>query len=176
MNIWDKIIKFIDSDLYAYICLGCFLTAFFLWIILKILEYVQGRIDYKRGVQLMKKYGIPENFEAPDYVVVHISYLIALCEKYGLDSLYEAQDKWDELHSVYWKSKPVSNEVMEILQSPHSSDEKEFMLRALRYGGAVELNNNLEELKKLHQDKFAGRYFFTEQRPSSSEDKPGEEV
>ena len=145
MNIWDKIIKFIDSDLYVYICLGCLFAAFFLWIILKILEYVQGRIDYKRGVQLMKKYGIPENIEAPDYVVVHIAYLIALCEKYGLDSLYEAQNKWDELYASYWKSIPASNEVMKILQSPHSSDEKEFLLRALRHGEAVERKNNLED-------------------------------
>lgn len=145
MNIWDKILNFINSDLYFYICLGCLLAAFFLWIILKVLEYIQGRIDYRHGVQLMKKYGLPENLEAPDYVVVHISYLIVLCEKYGLDSLYEAQDKFDELHSAYWKSKPASNEVMEILQSPHSSGEKEFMLRALRHGEAIERKNNLED-------------------------------
>lgn len=145
MSIWEKILKFIDSDLYMYICLFGLITAFFLWIILKILEYIQGRMDYKRGVQLMKKYGVPENLEAPDYVVVHIAYLIALCEKYGLDSLYEAQDKFDELHSAYWKSKPASDEVMKILQSPHSSDEKEFVLRALRHGEAIERNNNLED-------------------------------
>ena len=145
MNIWEKILKFIDSDLYMYICLGCIITSFFLWIILKVFEYIQGRIDYRHGVQLLKKYGVPENLEAPDYVVVHIAFLIGLCEKYGLDSLYEAQFKWDELYSSRWKSVSVSDKVMEILQSPQSSDEKEFMLRALRHGEAIERKNNLED-------------------------------
>ena len=145
MNIWDKIIKFINSDLYLYICLFAVFTAFFLWIILKILEYIQGRKDYQLGVKLLKKYGVPENLEAPDYVAVHIANLIGICEKYGLDSLYEAQYKWDELYSSYWKIVPVSDEVMKILQSPRRTDEKEFMLRALRHGEESECKNNLED-------------------------------
>ena len=176
MNVWDKISNFINSDLYLYICFGCLLASLFCWIVYKVLEHIEFRKGFGEFCRLLETYGIPDDFEAPRYVWEHIDFLLGLCKEYNLDSLYEAQAKFDELYTVYYKSIPASDEVMEILQSPHSSDEKEFMLRALRYGGAVELNNNLEELKKLHQDKFAGRYFFTEQRPSSSEDKPGEEV
>ena len=175
MNIWDKISNFINSDLYLYIWTGIMLAALIAWIVYKIIEHIYVNKGYEEWCNNLRKYGVPDELEAPKYVWNHIEHLIWLCEEYNLDSLYEAQDKFDELYTCHFKAIRVSDEFMESLQST-DSDTRNFAFKAFRHGGAVKRNNNLEELKKLYQVKFAGRYFFTEQRPSSSEDKPGEEV
>ena len=76
------------------------------------------------------------------------------------------------------RSIKVSDEMLAALQS-RNPDERESALRALLYGEAIERKNDIEvnnyptkEILKIHQEKFAGHYFISEQRPSSSEDKP----
>ena len=141
MKIWDKINAFLESDLYLYICLGAFLFGLVLIGICKLIEYILERRDYNKFLLLMDKYGIPRDIVAPDYVVCHMAYLIFLCEEYNFDSLYEAQDKFDELFTCYWRAIKVSKEINRKLHSLNP-DEREFALRALRHGEAVERKNN----------------------------------
>ena len=171
MKIWNSITNFILSDLYLYIWTGIMAGFFIVWIVCKIIEHIYVNKGYEEWCNNLRKYGIPDELEAPKYVWNHIDHLVWLAEEYNLDSLYEAQDKFDELYTCHFYSKRLSDEQMKALQSM-DPDEREFALFALRHGECVERNNASEELKKLHQDKFAGCYFITEQRPSSSEDKP----
>ena len=177
-KIFNAIVDFFLSDLYLYICLGMILFGLALIGICKLIEYILERRSYDKFLLLMDKYGIPRDIVAPDYVVCHMAYLIFLCEKYNFDSLYEAQNKFDELFSSYWNYKKLPDKTVAALQSLNPG-EREFVLRALRHGEAVERKNDIEvnnyptkEILKIHQEKFAGRYFISEQRPSSSEDKP----
>lgn len=116
MGIWQKILNFIDSDLYMYICLGSLLIAILLWVVIKVLEYIKCRIDSRELTRLLHKYGLPEVIKAPDYVIVHILCLISIAEKYNLNSLYEAQDKFEELYCCYFKSRNVSEKENYIIQ------------------------------------------------------------
>ena len=103
MNIWQKILNFINSDLCLYINLGLFLCCFVIFAVLKLIEYFVVR-------KLLHKYGLPEEINCPEYVMVHILHLIALAEEYNLDSLYEAQEKFEDLYCCYFKSITVSEE------------------------------------------------------------------
>ena len=95
----------------------------FFLIIVKAIEFIVAYKKNKEWNQLLRKYGVPAELEAPDYVIVHIAVLIALCEKYNLDSLYEAQDKFEELYCSCWESKVVSEEQNRAIQSEGYQDE-----------------------------------------------------
>ena len=116
MSLLQKILNFINSDLYFYICIFGFLTCLFFLIIVKVIEFIVGYKKNKEWNQLLRKYGVPAEFEAPDYVIVHIFVLIALCEKYNLSSLYDAQDKFEDLYCSYWESKVISEEDNRMIQ------------------------------------------------------------
>lgn len=110
MSIWQKILNFINSDLYLYICIFGFFTCLFFSIIIKVIESIIACKKNKEWNRLLCKYGVPAELEAPDYVTLHIAVLIALCEKYNLNSLYEAQDKFEDLYCCYFKSITLSEE------------------------------------------------------------------
>lgn len=110
MSFWQKILNFINSDLYLYICLGSFLCCVIILAILKLIEYFLGRKNCREFTQLLHKYGLPEEINCPEYVLVHILHLISLAEEYNLDSLYEAQEKFEDLYCCYFKSITLSEE------------------------------------------------------------------
>lgn len=145
---WNKIFNFFISDLYFQIVTVCFIASLLLIGICKIIEFLKERKDTKEFELLMIKYGLPADLCAPDYVAHHIATLIYLCEKHELDSLYDAQKKFDELFTVYWSEK---HKIMEarLLQNPRT-DENELVLRVARHGEAVERENNIED--KPHEE------------------------
>ena len=144
MKIWNSIKFFLLSDLYIYICFGMTLICLVGLIVLHILARIKFNKDFKKYCERQRKYGIPEDYEAPSYVWNHIDYLLWLCDEYNLDSLYEAQDKFNELHASHWNYIKCSEEINRKLQSL-TPDEREFALRALRHGESVERKNNIEE-------------------------------
>lgn len=144
MKIWNSITDFILSDLYFYIWAGMTVTFLIFLVALKILEEIYVRKKGKRWLKLLDKYGIGDDFEAPTSVWMHIDCLVWLAEEYNLDSLYEAQDKFDELYTCHFYSKRLSDEQMKALQSM-DPDEREFALLALRRGEGIERKNNIEE-------------------------------
>ena len=144
-KIFNAIGDFLVSDLYLYIFYGALGVALGLIISVKILEFFIERRNNKEFVRLCDKYGIKDDYLAPGYVWEHIGYLIQLAERYELDSLYEAQDKFNELHASYWNSIKCSEKTTRKLQSLNP-DEREFALRALRHGEGIERKNNESEV------------------------------
>ena len=147
--IWNKIFNFFISDLYFQIVTVWFIPGLLLIGICKIIEFLKERKDTKEFSRKCEKYGLPEDFEAPHYVWNHIDHLMWLCDEYQLNSLYEAQDKFEELYFPYFMSKRASNEEMWLLQNPRT-DENELALRAKRHGEAIERENDLED--KPHEE------------------------
>lgn len=119
---WEKFSSFLGSDLFFYICTAISFCALIALIILKIIVCIYSRKGLKKWCSLLDKYGIDDDFDAPNYVWQHIDHLVWLCEEYKLDSLYEAQCKFDELYTTHWKYFPD----------------------AFRQGEAVERNNRIE--------------------------------
>ena len=142
-KIFNAIGDFLVSDLYLYIFFGCLGAVIGLLAVLKVIGFFIERRNSKEFVRLCDKYGIEDDYLAPAYVWVHIEYLIQIAECYELDSLYEAQEKFNELHASYWNSVKCSKETTRKLQSLNP-DERELALRALRHGEAVEHKNNIE--------------------------------
>ena len=140
-KIFNAIGDFLVSDLYLYIFYGALGAVLGILIVLKIIELFINCRNHKKFLRLCDKYGIDMDYRAPDYVWDHVEYLMVLAERYELDSLYEAQDKFDELHSSKWISIKCSEDINRKLQSL-DPDEREFALRALRHGEAVERKNN----------------------------------
>lgn len=140
-KIFNAIGDFFLSDLYLYIFYGCLGAAIGLLAVLKVIGFFIERRNSKEFVRLCDKYGIDDDYRAPDYVWDHITYLIQLAERYELDSLYEAQDKFNELHASHWNYIKCSEEINRKLQSLNP-DEREFALRALRHGEGVERKNS----------------------------------
>ena len=143
-KIFNVIGDFLVSDLYLYIFYGALGVALGLIISVKILEFYIERRNNKEFVRLCDKYGIEDDYRAPDYVWDHVGYLIQLAERYELDSLYEAQDKFNELHASHWNYIKCSEEINRKLQSLDPG-ERVFVLRALLHGEGVERKNNIEE-------------------------------
>ena len=144
-KIFNAIGDFLVSDLYLYIFYGCLGAVIGLLAVFKVIGFFIERRNNKEFVRLCDKYGIKDDYRAPDYVWDHIGYLIQLAERYELDSLYEAQDKFNELHASHWNYIKCSEEINRKLQSL-DPDEREFALRALRHGEAVERKNNENEV------------------------------
>lgn len=143
MKIWNSITNFILSDLYIYICTGIMAVFFIVWIVCKIIEHIYVKKCYEEWCNNLQKYGIPDDFEAPDHVWNHIGYLIWLCEKYKLDSLYDAQDKFDELFTSHYRSINLSGEDMERFWALNSN-ERESALKFMADCEGYERKNNLE--------------------------------
>ena len=140
-KIFNAIGDFLVSDLYLYIFYGCLGAVIGLLAVFKVIGFFIERRNNKEFVRLCDKYGIKDDYRAPDYVWDHIGYLIQLAERYELDSLYEAQDKFNELHASHWNYIKCSEEINRKLQSLNP-DEREFALRALRHGEGVERKNS----------------------------------
>ena len=179
MSFWERIHSFFLSELWWKIYFIMFIVYVVLEITTTIIDKYLERKAVKQFEKKVYKYGIPKDFEAPDSVWYHIGVLIELCEKYELDSLYEAQDKFDELFTSHWRSIKLSDREMEILQGP-DTDEKQFLLRALRHGEGVERANDnkvmfevFERARKLSYEAHGGGMFHDPQRPDDYiEDKP----
>lgn len=144
-KLFNAIGDFLVSDLYLYIFYGCLGAVIGILAVLKVIGFFIERRNYKEFVRLCDKYGIDNDYRAPGYVWEHIGYLIHLAERYELDSLYEAQDKFNELHASYWNSVKCSEEITRKLQSLNP-DERKFALRALRHGEGIERKNNESEV------------------------------
>lgn len=144
MKIWNSISNFILSDLYLYICAGIILVFFIFWIVCKILEHIHFNKGYEEWCNNLKKYGIPDNFEAPGSVWLHIEELIYLCEKYNFDSLYEAQDKFDELYTLHYRRINLSGEDMERFWALNSN-ERESVLKFMADCEGYVRKDNIEE-------------------------------
>lgn len=142
-KIFNAIGDFLVSDLYLYILCGCLGAVIGFLAVLKVISFFIERRNSKEFVRLCNKYGIEDDYRAPAYVWMHIDCLIQLAERYELDSLYEAQDKFNELHASRFNYIKCSEEINRKLQSINP-DEREFALRALRYGEGIERKNHLE--------------------------------
>ena len=144
-KIFNAIVDFFLSDLYLYIFYGCLGALIGLLAVLKVIGFFIERRNSKEFVRLCDKYGIEDDYLAPGYVWVHIEYLIQLAECYELDSLYEAQDKFNELHASYWNNIKCSEETTRKLHSLNPG-KREFFFRAFRHGKAIERKNNENEV------------------------------
>ncbi|MBE6645015.1 MAG: hypothetical protein E7612_06530 [Ruminococcaceae bacterium] len=144
MKIWNSITNFILSDLYLYICAGIMVGVLIAWIVYKIVEHIYVNKGYEEWCNNLRKYGIPDEFEAPKYVWNHIEHLIWLAEEYNLDSLYEAQDKFDGLYTSHYRSINLSGEDMERFWAM-DSNERESVLKFMADCEGIERKNNLEE-------------------------------
>ena len=143
MKIWNSITNFILSDLYLYIWTGIMAGFFIVWIVYKIIEHIYVNKGYEEWCNNLRKYGIPDELEAPKYVWNHIDHLIELAEEYNLDSLYEAQDKFDELYTSHYRSVNLSGEDMERLWALNSN-ERESALKFIADCEGYERKNKLE--------------------------------
>lgn len=162
MNFWQKIDSFFLSELWWKIYFIIFIVYVVLEITTTIIDKYLERKAVKQFEEKAYKYGIPKDFEAPDSVWYHIGVLIELCEKYELDSLYEAQDKFDELFTAHWRSTKLSDEDMKDFQYPITTYISPFN----------ELGACIPRVESK-QFKYYGIFKLTEQRPDDyKEDKP----
>ena len=170
MSFLERIHSFFLSELFWKIYFIMFIVYVVLDITITIIDKYLERKAEKDFEEKVHKYGIPKDFEAPDSVWYHIGALIELCEKYELDSLYEAQDKFDELFTAHWRSTKLSDEDMKRLQHP------EFKLSRMRT--CSEVDREIEFFKRsreLSYEAHGGGMFHDPQRPDDYiEDKPDE--
>ena len=170
MSFWERIHSFFLSELWWKIYFIMFIVYVVLDITTTIIDKYLERKALKQFEEKVHKYGIPKDFEAPDSVWYHIRTLIYLCEKYELDSLYEAQDKFDELFTAHWRSTKLSDEDMKRLQHP------ELKLSRIRTCSAADREIEvLKRFRKLSYEAYRGGMFYDPQRPDDyKEDKPDE--
>ena len=170
MSFWEKIHSFFLSELWGKISFIIFIVYVVLDITTTIIDKYLERKAVKQFEAKMVKYGLPADLEAPDHVSWHIATLIYLCEKYELDSLYEAQDKFDELFTAHWRSTKLSDEDMKRLQHPES--------KLSRIRTCSTADREIELLKRsriLSYEAHGGGMFHDPQRPDDYiEDKPDE--
>ena len=164
MSFWERINSFFLSELWWKIYFIMFIVYVSLEIIRIIIDKYLERKAVKEFEEKVHKYGIPKDFEAPDSVWYHIGALIELCEKYELESLYEAQDKFDELYSVHWRSMKLSDEDMKTLQHPATT----------YVPGFDDLLAYIPEFQRMQLNRHK-RFVSCPQRPDDYiEDKPDE--
>lgn len=104
-KIFKIIGDFLASDFYLYSFCGCLFIFIGAVILFKIIGYFINRRKHKEFLRLCKKYGIDSEYKAPDYVWSHIDCLMNLAEVYELDTLYNAQDKFNEIYALWQKPK-----------------------------------------------------------------------
>lgn len=166
MSFWERIHSFFLSELWWKISFIIFIVCVVLEIMRIIIDKYLERKAEKQFKEKLHKYGIPKFFEAPDLVWVHIGVLIELCEKYELDSLFEAQDKFDELFTSHWRRTKLSDEDMKELQDPTITCVP----------GVDELRARIPVFKLMQLKRH--RHFISDpQRPDDYiEDKPDEDI
>lgn len=97
----NKIIDFINSDTYLYISVVSLFLILLISLIYEIVRIINERKAVKRWVALCKKYHIPD-IPCPSPVVEYVTYIVYLCDRYGLKTFAEGCQKFKELRDEYF--------------------------------------------------------------------------